>query len=40
MENDKKTDSITKEVLTDIQFWIPMGILIIGILILIIVTIE
>jgi len=35
---DKQNYSMTKAILTDIQFWIPVGILIAGIFILIFVS--
>jgi len=34
MENDKKDHSVTKAILTDIQFWIPVVVLVLGIVIL------
>ena len=37
-KKEKKNYSMTKAILTDIQFWIPIGVLIIGIFILIYVS--
>ena len=40
MANDKKEHSMVKAILTDIQFWIPTVILIVGILILLHVAVN